>query len=74
VIPLEWLFSQSTQGKSKLFSIVTNIEESKDVPNQATGDHQPRINRPTDDPTKRVPSRLIEPIPECMKALFGQDF
>lgn len=49
------------------------VEESECVPDQTTGYHQTWVNGATHHTTERVPSRVIEPIPEGIEALFGQD-
>lgn len=48
-------------------------EESERPVDDGGGDHEARVEGPTDDAAKRVPALGVEPVPELVEALLGEE-
>lgn len=48
-------------------------EEAENPVDDGGGDHKPRVDGPTDDAAEWVPALGVEPVPELVEALFGEE-
>lgn len=70
--------SEARKGWGKEDTDVSDIDgdrqESKQVVNDTTGNHQAWIESSASDATERVPGPVIEPIPEAVKSICDEVF
>lgn len=51
-----------------------SIPEEPNCPvHEGSGNHEARVKRAADDPTERVPTLGIKPVPELIEALLGEE-
>lgn len=48
-------------------------EKPKGPVNESGGDHEARVESPTNDPPQRIPTLVVEPVPELIEAVPSQE-
>ena len=61
------------QEDADISNVDGDVEEVEDVVDGGRSHHQTRVYRASDDSTQRVPSAIVEPIVEFVKALLRQE-